>query len=231
MDCPVLPKIDLSLPSLLLGLALAGPAAAGCVDFTETGSAPKAKICYDDICEETEQTYLCSNDSQASAGYGNSVHVQEDVIDGKSIITILINDKPLPKADHERITCNTVPDGLPCDFFPTSNMNAVSLNWLSSSSPLDGLCVERKLDGCEGEIAPFNGGRLAICGSTCRLSNPVNVRNMEATLYDLACSTPDQRPRVLTSDRVMVIKQIGQSGLPGLSFVTENWSAPIVPCP
>ncbi|WP_425099511.1 hypothetical protein [Tropicibacter sp. S64] len=214
-----------------LAVFLASPAVAGCVDFTEDSAAPRARICFNDTCEETTQAYLCSNDTQASAGYANGIHVQEDVQGGRSTITILVNDVVLPKERHAGITCNTLPDGLPCDFFPTSNMNAVSLNWLSSASPLDGMCVQRKAEGCDAGTAPFQGGRLAICGSTCRLSNPVNVRNMDATLYDLACSTPESAPVTLTSDRVMVIKQTGPSGTASLSFVTENWSAPIVPCP
>ncbi|MFW2544542.1 hypothetical protein ACN2XU_18050 [Primorskyibacter sp. 2E107] len=216
----------------LLGLASAPrSAAAGCIDFTETGGAPKARICLDETCEDTTQAYLCSNATQASAGYANGIHVQEDVTSNGSTITILVNEVPLPREQYARITCNTLPDGQPCDFFPTSNMNAVNLNWLSSSSPLDGMCVQREIAGCDDAIAPFQGGRLAICGSTCRLSNPVNVRNMDATLYDLACSTSQSAAPVLTSDRVMVIKQTGQTGAPKLSFVTENWSAPIVPCP
>jgi len=61
-----------------------------------------------------------------------------------------------------------------------------------------GLCLDFGEEGCMPRHIPFDGNTISFCEETCRLTGPVAVRGIEATLYDLQCSgdygeIPDKR--------------------------------------
>lgn len=56
---------------------------------------------------------------------------------------------------------------------------------LVSAVELDGWCLSA--DPCGGAM-PIRNGHFTICEAECRLRNPVSVRDMDATLYDVICS-------------------------------------------
>ena len=51
----------------------------------------------------------------------------------------------------------------------------------------NGWCIPA--NGCSKDQQRIRNGRWSQCGGTCRLRNPVAVRDMTATLYDAQCST------------------------------------------
>lgn len=55
---------------------------------------------------------------------------------------------------------------------------------VASGIDLNGWCMPD--DGCDGPI-PFRDGRFDQCEASCKLTNPVSVRDMDATLYDVSC--------------------------------------------
>ena len=64
----------------------------------------------------------------------------------------------------------------------------------------NGLCIPK--NGCMKGQARIRNGRWSQCGGTCRLKNPVNVRDMSATLYDAHCSSDEGS----VTERVMFSK-------------------------
>lgn len=55
---------------------------------------------------------------------------------------------------------------------------------VASGIDLNGWCMP--YDGCSGPT-PFRDGRIDLCEASCTLRNPVPVRDMDATLYDVSC--------------------------------------------
>ncbi|WGW05519.1 hypothetical protein [Tropicibacter oceani] len=220
------------LLSALALMALTQPARAGCVNYTETGSAPLAEICFDGACEKTYQEFICSTASRAWTAYANGWQAQEDVANGQSTTTISRSGQALPPQDHARVTCNTLPDGLPCDFFPNARLTQASLAWMPTTGPFDGLCLDNVEAGCNDRFIPFGGHSIGICEATCTLENPVNLRAMEGTLYDVTCQGDGpEYGNEIGSDRVLVLKQSGYEDGPRLSLIGTNYTRAIVPCP
>ncbi len=59
------------------------------------------------------------------------------------------------------------------------------LSGSASAQSLKGWCYP--VDGCMGEQIPIGSGTYGKCDSSCTLTNPVPIRDMEATLYDEVC--------------------------------------------
>lgn len=51
----------------------------------------------------------------------------------------------------------------------------------------DGWCFPADTDVCVGEQRPLAGNRFITCESTCFMENPINVRDLDAILYDVRC--------------------------------------------
>ena len=70
----------------------------------------------------------------------------------------------------------------------------------------NGLCIPAY--GCMKGKERIKNGRWSQCGGTCRLKNPVDVRDMNATLYDAQCSSRDGS----VTERVMFSSIPGRKG-------------------
>jgi hypothetical protein len=78
------------------------------------------------------------------------------------------------------------------------------LSGAASAQSLKGWCYPA--DDCMGTQIPIGSGTYDTCEETCTLTNPVSVRDMEATLYDVVCRG-DWMEGGSISNRIMFIKQ------------------------
>ena len=101
---------------------------------------------------------------------------------------------------------------------------AVSVN----ANNLIGMCVDMGEPGCQGQYIPFNEASISWCEESCTLSNPVNVTDMSAILYEYTCKSDHAG---IQSSRVMVLTQEGWNGIKEKYFVSNKETLPIVPCP
>ena len=86
----------------------------------------------------------------------------------------------------------------------------------ADAQDLKGWCYPA--DGCIGQV-PLGSGSYHTCEDSCSLTNPVIVRDMEATLYDEVCRG-DWMEGGSMSNRIMFIKQT--SAQTRLFAVREN---------
>ncbi|MEC7963166.1 MAG: hypothetical protein VX201_07835 [Pseudomonadota bacterium] len=73
-----------------------------------------------------------------------------------------------------------------------------------SAQDLEGWCYPA--NDCIGAQIPLGSGTYDTCEETCTLTNPVSVRDMEATLFDVVCRG-DWMEAGSMSSRLMIIKQ------------------------
>ena len=78
------------------------------------------------------------------------------------------------------------------------------LSGSASAQDLRGWCFPA--DDCMGTQIPIGSGTFDTCEETCTLTNPVSVRDMEATLYDVVCRG-DWMEGGSISNRLMLIEQ------------------------
>ena len=99
----------------------------------------------------------------------------------------------------------------------------------ASAQPLQGMCLDMREAGCMPRFLPFEGGSISFCEATCSLNNPVNVRGINAALYDLSCRADYDTP--LDGSRVMILSQTDWYGRTAISWIDERTMYDIVPCP
>jgi hypothetical protein len=58
----------------------------------------------------------------------------------------------------------------------------------TGAGEFNGWCFPAASDVCVGEQRPLTGNKFITCESNCTMSNPVNVRDMDAVIYDVTCS-------------------------------------------
>ena len=75
---------------------------------------------------------------------------------------------------------------------------------------------------------PFQGLTIDFCEETCTLTNPVNVRDLDATLYDMTCRADYDSPM---PGRVMILSQTRGDGRQQMSFIDRHQTLEIVRCP
>lgn len=93
---------------------------------------------------------------------------------------------------------------------------------------LSGFCLDMREPGCMPRYLPFRGLTIDFCEETCTLTNPVNVRDLDATLYDMECLADYDSPM---PGRVMLLSQTRWDGRQQLSFIDRHETLAIVPCP
>jgi hypothetical protein len=86
----------------------ANHALAGCANYTDgslgNAPAPRYLVCYDDVCNETELTYQCSNLNSIQTGYSIGWTVNCQLLDsGKQECTILWKGRPIDPSKHHRL--------------------------------------------------------------------------------------------------------------------------------
>ncbi len=75
---------------------------------------------------------------------------------------------------------------------------------------------------------PFKGMTIDFCEATCTLGNPVSVRDLDATLYDLSCLSDHPNAG---SRRVLILRQTDWQGRWRLSWIDKQDTLSVVPCP
>lgn len=91
-----------------------------------------------------------------------------------------------------------------------------------------GLCLDMREAGCMDRHIPFTGNTIDFCEESCTLTAPVEVRGLDAALYDLQCrgdygEIPDKRVLLISQEDPM-------SGSRSLWIDAES-TLEIVPCP
>lgn len=98
-----------------------------------------------------------------------------------------------------------------------------------SAQSLSGYCLDTVRAGCMPRFIPFHDMSIDFCEETCSLTNPVGVRGLNAVLYDLTCHADYESP--LDGVRVMILRQIDRDGFTNISWIEENGTSEVVPCP
>lgn len=91
----------LKVLAIAVGVLAAGPASAGCEDFTDgsmTTSAPAAEVCFKGKCDQTTVDVTCGNATGAFSIYANGWRVDQFVEDGQDKIVVTYRDKIVSKS-------------------------------------------------------------------------------------------------------------------------------------
>ena len=91
----------------------------------------------------------------------------------------------------------------------------------------NGLCIDNVEVGCMDRYLPFDVRSVNFCEATCTLTNPINVRDLTATLFDFECLSDNGN----TKSRVMVLDQIDYDGKILTLMIDKNQTRQIVQCP
>lgn len=98
----------LLIPGLLTTLGTA--ATAGCDNFEDGSlpntSAPKYRICYDDVCDETQLSYQCANAYGLQLGFANGWATSTDADTGTRDVTW--QGRPIATEKHHRLTITEI---------------------------------------------------------------------------------------------------------------------------
>ena len=81
---------------------------------------------------------------------------------------------------------------------------------------LTGMCLDNHKVGCQSRYLPFKGLMIDFCEETCTLTNPVENREINETLYDFECISDYASP--FLSQVLLTLRQ-NHSGSSDLIFV------------
>jgi hypothetical protein len=94
-----------------------------------------------------------------------------------------------------------------------------------AAQDLSGWCLPA--DECMGVQMPIGSGTYDTCEERCTLTNPVPVRDMDATLYDEVCRG-DWMENGSMTNRIMFIKQ--SSDQTRMFAIREGWITQLERC-
>ena len=94
-----------------------------------------------------------------------------------------------------------------------------------TAQDLSGWCLPA--DECMGVQMPIGSGTYDTCEERCTLTNPVPVRDMDATLYDEVCRG-DWMENGSMTNRIMLIKQA--SNQTRMFAIREGWITQLERC-
>ena len=99
----------------------------------------------------------------------------------------------------------------------------------ANAEGFNGFCLDNIEAGCNDRLLPFykGGFTLDFCEETCTLVNPVNVRDLEAILYDFDCASDNG---VIPNQRIMILKQKSYDGRVETLFIDKHETREIVRC-
>jgi hypothetical protein len=107
---------------------------------------------------------------------------------------------------------------------------AVAGTAAAAQTPYDGLYYPADASGWDCARVGMDGGAVAVRGgrfegveNSCTLANPVNVRDMQATLYDAACTGEG----VVSQERFMLM----QAAQGGIWVIRDGWATRLARCP
>ena len=128
--------------------------------------------------------------------------------------------------DHETFSTHTIPEATGMNRITTVLATVLSLAFTPlAAQDLRGWCFP--VNECMGEQIPIGSGTYDTCEESCTLTNPVPVRDMEATLYDEVCRG-DWMENGSMSNRIMFIKQ--SSGQTRMFAIREGWTQQLERC-
>lgn len=88
---------------------------------------------------------------------------------------------------------------------------------------LDGLCFQGS--GCTGPV-PITGNSFFTCEANCVMENPVQVRGLDATLFDVTCRGDSGT----SYDRLMILRTRTETGRTVFA-IGANGPERLIPCP
>ena len=127
---------------------------------------------------------------------------------------------------HETFSTHIIPEatGMTRITFALATVLSLAFTPLAAQD-LRGWCFPA--DACMGAPLPIGSGTYEGCEETCTLTNPVAVRDMEATLYDEVCRGGWMQGGTITN-RIMFIKQT--SDRTRMFQVGESWISELERC-
>jgi hypothetical protein len=104
-----------------------------------------------------------------------------------------------------------------------------SYSSIANAEGYKGLCVDNVEAGCNERLLRFHadGYTLSLCEENCTLVNPVNVRDLDAILYDFECKGDYGD---IPNQRVMVLTQTDYDGRVETLFIDKFETRKIVRC-
>jgi hypothetical protein len=108
--------------------------------------------------------------------------------------------------------------------FPLATALSLAFTPLTAQD-LSGWCIPA--GACMGVQMPIGSGTYDTCEERCTLTNPVPVRDMDATLYDEVCRGDWMENGTITN-RIMLIKQ--SSNQTRMFAIREGWITQLERC-
>ena len=136
-------------------------------------------------------------------------------------------DLPVLFDDHdETISTHTSSEAKAMTRITFAFATALSLAFTPlAAQDLGGWCLPA--DECMGVQMPIGSGTYDTCEERCTLTNPVPVRDMDATLYDEVCRG-DWMENGSMTNRIMLIKQ--SSNQTRMFAIREGWITQLERC-
>ena len=69
-----------------------------------------------------------------------------------------------------------------------------TLDFFLLRNNLTGMCLDNHKAGCQRRYLPFKGLVIDFCEETCTLTNPVDIGDINETLYDFECTSDYASP-------------------------------------
>ena len=127
---------------------------------------------------------------------------------------------------HETFSTHTSPEATVMNRITFAITAVLSLAFTPlAAQDLSGWCLPA--DECMGVQMPIGSGTYDTCEERCTLTNPVPVRDMDATLYDEVCRG-DWMENGSMTNRIMLIKQ--SSNQTRMFAIREGWITQLERC-
>ena len=95
----------------------------------------------------------------------------------------------------------------------------------SVAGDFDGWCLPA--NDCTGKPMPIENDAFHTCKEKCEMQDPVSVRDLDATLYDVVCSGDD---KASDPKRMLFIRQTDFRGIVSASIIADNTTTRLQRC-
>ncbi len=195
-------------------------AQAGCSHAPEDGPLD-TQICSLSGCEDVRVQRTCSTTEMVFTEYSNGWAFVER-LRSPWAIEVWKGDRELTPTETEEIMCRNLPDNSPC--FRKDPNNIDPANFDTAQDSFEGLCLDVGSGGCTERFLPFGDRSIGLCEEDCTFDNPVRVRDMNATLYDVTCQGDHIGPNGQT------MRVLFKAGKDSLSLINFPYGTRVVPC-